>query len=271
MKKIVLIGYGKMGSSIVNGWLKNNLNYKLYIIEKEQIKNNNKLTNQLMFYKSFDDFFKLKFIPDIVFIAVKPQQIIEIKKNIKLLYSNNTIFISIAAGISSNWFKKNVSSKIKIVRAMPNIPASILRGITGVFYSKNLKKIEIKNIKKILECIGSVVFLKKENQIDIITSISGSGPAYFFLLTEVLYKLGKKFGLEDNDAKLFSKSTFIGSASLLDSSELSVSRLRDNVTSPGGTTEAALKILMDKEDGLDFLIEKALKAAILRAKKLNIK
>ena len=154
---------------------------------------------------------------------------------------------------------------------MPNTPASVLKGITGVFHSKNLMKSEINNVNKILKCIGKVIFLKKQDLIDVVTSISGSGPAYYFLLTEILSKVGEKFGLSKKDALNFSKSTFIGSASLYDKSNLSISRLRDNVTSPGGTTEAALKILMDENDGLEKLVEKTVNNAILRAKELNKK
>ena len=173
------------------------------------------------------------------------------------------------AGGLTKWFKENLSDKIKIVRAMPNTPASVLKGITGIFHSNNLIKDEICDVSIMFEAIGKVVFLKKENLIDIVTSISGSGPAYFFFLTEILSKLGIKFGLEENDAKDFAKSTFIGAASLLEGTDLLPSTLRKNVTSPGGTTESALEILMKKNNGLEELIEKALDSAIFRAKELN--
>ena len=271
MKKILLIGYGKMGSSIVNGWTKKKINFKIFVIEKEEIKSDLTNKEKINFLKTFDDFRKLNLIPDLIFVAVKPQQLPEIKNDLKLLYNIKSVFVSIVAGISIEWFRTKLSNEIKIVRAMPNTPAAILKGITGIYHTKNLRKVEIDNVKKTLMCIGKVVVLKKEYFIDIVTSISGSGPAYFFLLSELLIKLGKKLGLEEQDAELLSTSTFIGSANLLDLSDSSVQTLRKNVTSPGGTTEAAIEVLLKKENSFEMILEKAVNAAILRAKKLNIK
>ena len=105
---------------------------------------------------------------------------------------------------------------------------------------------------------------------DLVTAISGSGPAYYFLLVEIMEKLGVKNGLSKKDAKLFSNLTFLGSASLLENSKITVSKLKSNVTSPGGTTEAALNILENKEKGIYKLFEKAIKNAIFRSKELDI-
>ncbi len=271
MKKILLIGYGKMGSAIVQGWIKNKLDFEIYVIEKEKIDLHLMNNKNICYLKNFQSFIKLNLVADYVFIAIKPQQLTKTKKDLKLLYNPNTIFISIVAGVSTEWFADNLSKKIKIVRAMPNTPAAVLKGVTGVFHSNNLLTSEINNIKKILKCIGKVIFLKKQNLIDVVTAISGSGPAYYFFLTEILSKVGEKFGLSKNDSLEFSSSTLVGSATLFDKSKLSISKLRDNVTSPGGTTEAALKILMHKDKGLEKLVEKTVKSAILRAKTLNKK
>ena len=271
MKKILLIGYGKMGSAIVQGWIKNKLNFQIYVIEKEDLDFNTIKRKDICFLNDFESFIKLNLVPDFVFIAIKPQQLLKTKGSLKLIYNSKSIFISIVAGVSTNWFEDHLSKEIKIVRAMPNTPAAVLKGVTGVFHSKNLIKSDINNINKILKCIGKVIFLKKQNLIDVVTGISGSGPAYYFLLTEILYRVGEELGLSKEDSLEFSKATFIGSATLFDKSNLSISRLRDNVTSPGGTTEAALKILMQKNNGLEKLVEKTVKAAILRAKELNKK
>ena len=271
MKNILLIGHGKMGSSIVNGWKKKKLNFTIFVIEKDEIKKELKNKEKIHFYRSFEDFIKLNIVPDLIFVAVKPQQLPGIKNNLKLLFNIKTVFVSIAAGISTKWFRKNIANEIKIVRAMPNTPASVLKGITGIYHTKNLSKVEIDYVKKTLICIGKLVFLKKEHFIDIVTSISGSGPAYFFLLSELLIKLGKKLGLDEQDAISLSTSTFIGSARLLEMSSYSVEELRKNVTSPGGTTEAALEILLNKKNGLEIVLQNALNAAIIRAEKLNIK
>ena len=271
MKKILLIGYGKMGSAIVQGWVSNKLDIKIYVIEKEKINPKSVSKKKILFLNNFKSFIKLNLIVDYVFIAIKPQQLTKTKNDLKLIYNPKTIFISIVAGVSTKWFSDNLSKNIKIVRAMPNTPASVLKGVTGVFHSNNLLKSEINYINKILKCIGKVIFLKKQNLIDVVTAISGSGPAYFFFLTEILSKVGEKFGLSKKDSLEFSSSTFVGSATLFDKTKLSISKLRDNVTSPGGTTEAALKILKHKDEGLEKLIEKTVENAILKAKKLNKK
>ena len=269
IKNILLIGFGKMGSAIVKGWTKQNLDFKIYVIEKDVNKFRSIKNPNIFFLKNFDDFETLKPVIDFVLVAVKPQQIENIINNLNKIYNNKSIFISIVAGISSNWFRKNISKEMKIVRAMPNTPASVLKGITGVYTSENITKKDKEDIKIIIGSTGEVVFLKDEHFVDVVTAISGSGPAYFFYLTEVLYKLGIKFGLNDYEATVFSSTTFLGSAELFKKSNVSVKSLRENVTSPGGTTEAALKILMNSDNGLENLFEKALNLAIIRAKKLN--
>ena len=153
---------------------------------------------------------------------------------------------------------------------MPNLPASVLKGTTGVFCPQIISMNEKKDIKLILSSVGYVSFVEKEELIDIITSISGSGPAYYYYLTETLVEFGLKMGLKKESAKNFAYNTFIGSAKLFENQSMkNISQLRENVTSPGGTTEAALQVLMDSRKGLPVLIEKALLSAVRRAKKLK--
>ena len=173
------------------------------------------------------------------------------------------------AGISTAWFKEKISKEIKIVRAMPNLPSSVLSGVTGIYNSRNILKKEIENIKIILKSIGEIILLKNEKLIDIVTSISGSGPAYYFYLTEVLTEVGVKLGLKKNEAEILAYQTFVGSAKLLKETKQNFSKLRKDVTSPGGTTEAALSILMNDRNGLNKIFTKALSAALTRAKELG--
>ena len=268
MNKILLVGYGKMGSSLVKGWLKRGLKLKISVIEKKNVSSVFE-KNKINFFKSFEDYFLIKESPNIVLIAVKPQQLLSIVEYLNKLHRKNMTFVSVAAGISTKWYKDRIAKEIKIVRAMPNLPASVLTGITGIFYSKNILNKEIKVINLMLKSIGEIVLLKKENLIDIVTSISGSGPAYFFYLTELLLKIGQEFGLNKKDAKVLAVQTFIGSAKLLEETKKNVSELRNNVTSPGGTTEAALSVLMKQNDGFDKIMFEAIKSAVLKAKELN--
>ena len=267
MTKILLIGFGKMGSSLARGWLKKKLKIEISVIEKEKVLSSKK--NNIIFYNSFEDYFEAKKSPDIILIAIKPQQLKDIIVYLNKIYKKNIIFISVVAGISTAWFKEKISKEIKIVRAMPNLPSSVLSGVTGIYNSTNILKKEIENIKIILKSIGEIILLKNEKLIDIVTSISGSGPAYYFYLTEVLTEVGVKLGLKKNEAEILAYQTFVGSAKLLKETKQNFSKLRKDVTSPGGTTEAALSILMNDRNGLNKIFTKALSAALTRAKELG--
>ena len=267
MTKILLVGYGKMGSSLARGWLKKKLKIEISVIEKEKVLSSKK--NNIIFYNSFEDYFEAKKCPDMILIAIKPQQLKDIIVYLNKIYKKNIIFISVVASISTAWFKEKISKEIKIVRAMPNLPSSVLSGVTGIYNSTNILKKEIENIKIILKSIGEIILLKNEKLIDIVTSISGSGPAYYFYLTEVLTEVGVKLGLKKNEAEILAYQTFVGSAKLLKETKQNFSKLRKDVTSPGGTTEAALSILMNDRNGLNKIFTKALSAALTRAKELG--
>ena len=133
---------------------------------------------------------------------------------------------------------------------MPNTPASVRRGVTGYCKSNNVTELEKNEAHKLLSSIGKAIFLNSESLIDVVTSISGSGPAYIFYLVEVLTEIGITEGLNEEDAKLIALETLIGSAKLLDITNIDPKILRNNVTSPGGTTEAALEILTSSKSGL---------------------
>ena len=270
MNHIVLIGHGKMGSALAKGWVKENSQYKISIIEKEELLLNYKKFTNVKVYKNFNEFFTENKKIDFVVLAIKPQQLNDIKNDILKFENKSTVFISILAGKSVSWFKENISTEIKIVRAMPNLPASISRGVTAIYCSSSILPNEKFIIEELLSSIGTVSFVSNEEQIDLITAISGSGPAYFFYLTEVLTEIAIDLGISKDDAINFAKNTFIGSAILLDSEKNNnATSLRKNVTSPGGTTEAALKILMNEEEGLKIILKKAVLNAINRAHELK--
>ncbi len=270
MNHIVLIGHGKMGSALAKGWVKENSQYKISIIEKEKLLLNYKKFTYVKVYKNFNEFFTENKKIDFVVLAIKPQQLNDIKNDILKFENKNTVFISILAGKSVSWFKENISTEIKIVRAMPNLPASISRGVTAIYCSSSILPNEKLIIEELLSSIGTVSFVSNEEQIDLITAISGSGPAYFFYLTEALTEIAIDLGISKDDAINFAKNTFIGSAILLDSEKSNnATSLRKNVTSPGGTTEAALKILMNEDEGLKIILKKAVLNAISRAHELK--
>ena len=135
MNHIVLIGHGKMGSALAKGWVKENSQYKISIIEKEELLLNYKKFTNVKVYKNFNEFFTENEKIDFVVLAIKPQQLNDIKNDILKFEYKSTVFISILAGKSVSWFKENISTEIKIVRAMPNLPASISRGVTAIYLS----------------------------------------------------------------------------------------------------------------------------------------
>ena len=271
MKDVILFGYGKMGSSIARGWLLKKLDFNILIIEK--VSSLRKIANKDGF-KAYENMDRLNEVHnsktfDIIFLAVKPQQMAETICSFSKYNLNKSVFVSIAAGLSFSWFRKKINKEIKIVRAMPNLPASIGFGVTGYCKSKNISEEEDKNINALLSAFSKTIYLNNENLIDSVTAISGSGPGYIFYLVEVLSQIAVDQGFAKKDAKNLAKETLIGSARLIETSNIDPKTLKENVTSPGGTTEAGLLVLESKKNGLYSLLKSTINNAIKRSKELN--
>ena len=271
MKNVLLFGYGKMGSSIARGWMIKKLNFNVFIIEKKptlrKIASNDG-------FKVYENIERLKEtqkskVFEIIFLAVKPQQMEETVRSFFKFNLIKTVFVSIAAGLSFSWFRNKINKEVKIVRAMPNLPASIGFGVTGYCKSKNLSEKENKDVYALLSAFSKVIYLRNESLIDNVTAISGSGPGYIFHLVEVLSQIGVDHGLSIKDAKTLASETLIGSARLIEVSNIDPKILKKNVTSPGGTTEAGLLVLESEKNGLYPLLKSTINNAIKRAKELN--
>ncbi len=182
---------------------------------------------------------------DYIFLCVKPQQMKELLSEIGPKLQAKQCLVSIAAGVRINTIEKALSGNIPLVRVMPNTPAMVEMGMTAVTKGKNATEDHLKFVVNFFSSVGKVVVLEEE-LFDTVTAVSGSGPAYFFHLTEALEEAGKKLGLKPELAKLFSRQTCLGAAQMLMGSE-DPKVLREKVTSPGGTTEAALKYLQEKD------------------------
>ena len=271
MKNVILLGYGKMGSSLAKGW-SSNKNYSFFVIEKDTTLKQKAAEEGFESFQGITELLNHKNIKniDIIFLAVKPQQMNVAIQEIVKCYNQKTLFISIAAGLSFSWFQNEIDHNVKIIRAMPNTPASVGRGITGYCKSESVTENEKQDAQKLLNSIGKTIFLSNENLIDVVTAISGSGPAYIFYFVEALAEIGMNEGLGERDANLLAIETLIGSAKLLDNANINPKTLRQNVTSPGGTTEAALEKLMSKENGLLPLLKATISNAKERAKSLNL-
>jgi pyrroline-5-carboxylate reductase len=202
----------------------------------------------------------------VVILAVKPQDMESALKEIgdgpRL---KDKLFISIAAGLTTKFFEKHLGQKVRMIRTMPNMPALIAEGITAIAGGKYATVSDLKLAQKLLSSIGKTI-LVKESQIDAVTAVSGSGPAYVFLFVEQWIAAAKDLGLNETQAGALVYQTLIGSAHLLEKSTFDAGTLRAKVTSKGGTTQAALDVFSKAK--FDQLVKKALAAADKRAKEL---
>ena len=267
--KILLIGCGKMGSSLLEGIVKSdNFDGLVDVIEpvmQDSLKEDFK-KSKVSFYSDFKEN-KNTINYDLIIIATKPNIYEEIFNGLKnnLINNDKTLIVSILAGIRISKIEEIVGS-IPIIRAMPNIATSVLEGMTALIGNKEITDKDILNVDLIFELIGEKIWLKNEAQMDSFTAISGSGPAYFFFFTECLKNIAIEEGFTEDEANKISQQIIIGSGKLVKDSGIDPKELRENVTSPNGTTEAGLKVLADNKTGL---LDK-LKQAIMEAKNRSI-
>ncbi|MGB4106274.1 MAG: pyrroline-5-carboxylate reductase [Alphaproteobacteria bacterium] len=259
--RIALIGCGKMGHALLNGWINSKIKASYIVVEPSGVK---KPPNGVRVLKKPGK--ELKNC-EIIILAVKPQVMNDVCKSLKPFVAKNALILSIAAGRTIKSFEKSFGSKQPIVRAMPNLPASIGKGMTVAVANKNAAAAQKKIAGKLLAAAGVVEWIKDEKLMDAVTAVSGSGPAYLFLLIETLAKAAQKAGLNKNLATTLARQTVIGSAALAETDKTDAATLRKNVTSPGGTTAAALEILMNGE--MQKIFDHAIAAAKKRSKQLS--
>ena len=204
---------------------------------------------------------------DVLILAVKPQIIGAVMAEAKASVGALTLVLSIAAGISIKTLSDGLGTA-RIVRTMPNTPAQIGKGITGAVCGGNVSAEDRANADALLKAAGEVVWFDDEAQIDGVTAVSGSGPAYVFYLVEALAQAARNQGFDDAQAMLLARQTVIGAAALMEADPTPASTLRENVTSPNGTTAAALAVLM-ADDGIAPVIDKAVDAARRRSQELG--
>ena len=207
------------------------------------------------------------YAPDVVVLAVKPQVMDQVLPPYKNLVKHNPAFLSIAAGRTIASFETILGTQAAIVRAMPNTPAAVGRGITVGCPNANVSDDQKALCDQLLKSVGEVEWVDDEAHLDAVTAVSGSGPAYIFLLAETMGHAGRMCGLPPELSDKLARATVAGAGELLHRSPEPAATLRENVTSPGGTTAAALDVLMGPE-GMKSLMEKAIDAATKRSKEL---
>lgn len=207
---------------------------------------------------------------DVVVLAVKPQVMKEVCLDLAAQISDSQLIVSIAAGIScasmQRWLGTPKNMAPAIVRCMPNTPALLRQGVSGLYANAQVSAQQRQQAEQLLGAVGLALWLEQESLIDAVTAVSGSGPAYFFLLIEAMTAAGEKLGLPREVAAQLSAHTALGAARMATESDVDAGELRRRVTSPAGTTEAAIKTF--QAEGFEALVEKALNAAANRSAEL---
>jgi pyrroline-5-carboxylate reductase len=261
---LVLVGAGKMGSALLEGWLRLGLaGRNVAVIEPAPSPDLAALKAPGLLLNP--DLRTLR-EPAVVVLAIKPQVAAEAIAPLRPVVGTATLVISIMAGRTLHFLSGALGSAGALVRAMPNTPAAIGRGIT-VAVPLRTSSGQRQLAENLLSATGAVEWIEDESLMDAVTAVSGSGPAYVFLLAEALAQAGVAAGLPKTLAQKLARETVAGSGELLHRSVLAAAALRENVTSPGGTTAAALDVLM-AENGLKTLMARAVAAATARSREL---
>jgi pyrroline-5-carboxylate reductase len=263
---ILLIGAGRMGSALLQGWLAEGIK-PITVIEPKPTSSLRKLAKARKITLLASPL-KVEKNPSVCLIAIKPQVLKAEAAALAGFAQKGALMISIAAGTTVSALRKAWGAKARIIRAMPNTPGRIGWGITGLYAAKGTTANDKKRAAALLSALGQTVWLSKEDLIDSVTAVSGSGPAYLFLMAEALTEAGLAQGLPYAQAEKFARATVAGAGALLAADKSPASALREAVTSPGGTTAAALGVLM-AEDGLTSLIKRAVDAARKKARALG--
>ena len=270
--EILLIGCGKMGSSLLRGITNtNNFFSKIVVVDpfyEENIENSRNL-QKVNFYKSTDEIDSLSSF-DVIIIATKPNIYKDIFIDLKnrLDKGNDSLIISILAGITINKIEEIINPS-PIIRSMPNIAASVGEGMTALYGNRNVKKKHVNISDLIFESVGKKIWLDNELQLNSFTAISGSGPAYYFYLTECIQTIAIEEGFSKEASKIISRQLIVGAGKLSEFSDIDISQLRKNVTSKKGTTESALGVLNDNKSGLLIKLRQAIKKAKKRSEELS--
>jgi pyrroline-5-carboxylate reductase len=265
-QQIVLIGFGNMGQALVRGWLGvgrspttirivDTANAALAAATALGVASSATPAEALAVAR-----------PDVVVLAVKPNQIAAVLGDCRV--ATSAVFLSIAAGKTLAQLESGLGSGAAVVRAMPNTPAAIGRGMTGLAANNAVTPAQRALCAELLTAVGEVAWLADEAQMDVVTAVSGSGPAYVFLLVECLERAGRELGLDAALAKQLAVATVAGAGLYAAQSATDAAELRKRVTSPNGTTQAALDVLMG-DAGLDSLITRAVRAAAARSRELS--
>jgi pyrroline-5-carboxylate reductase len=264
-QSVLLVGAGRMGSALLRGWLAQGWHPSQIAVREPHPAPE---VAALLAEQGIASTFPGKKSPNMIMLAVKPQIMDEVVAEVAPLAGRETVVLSVAAGRTISSLAARFGEDAAIVRSIPNLPAEIGRGITAACANANVSEDQRAACDRLLRAVGDVEWIEDETLIDAITAVSGSGPAYVFHLVECLAAAGEAQGLESSLAMRLARGTVIGAAELLHQSPLAAAELRENVTSPAGTTAAALSVLM-AEPGMRNMLSRAVDAATKRSRELS--
>ena len=265
--RLLLVGCGKMGGAMLMGWLERGSAAETIIVEPAAGAVAAFAGTAGVRSVASADEIPPDYRPDVIVLAVKPQSMDEVVPAYRRFVAAGPAFLSIAAGKPIGYFADRLGTAAAIVRAMPNTPAAVGRGITVLCANATVTPERKATCQALMHAVGEVAWIEDESLMDAVTAVSGSGPAYVFLLIESLVAAGIAAGLPADLAHQLARATVAGSGELALQSPDSAAQLRKNVTSPGGTTAAALEVLM-APDGLEELMKAAVLAAAQRSREL---
>lgn len=259
---LVLLGCGKMGSAMLAGWLRDGLDPKaVWVIDPQP---SGWLLEQGVHINQ-----SLPPQPAVILVAVKPQLMEQALPQIEAFGdAPETVILSVAAGTPIKAYESMLGTQTPVIRAMPNTPAAIGKGITAISANSHVSEGQLQVADQLLKAIGQTVRCEAEAQLDAVTGVSGSGPAYVFYMIDALAAAGRAQGLSCAMAMQLAKATVAGAGALAETSDETPEQLRVNVTSPNGTTQAGLEVLMNEGSGLGPLMEKTVAAAADRSREL---
>ncbi len=264
-RTLLLVGCGKMGSALLHGWINKGTASRYLVVEPAGLPAGFAAQTGVSWHRSAEEL-PGEPVPDAIIFAVKPQVVDQVLPDYRRWAGPRTLFVSIVAGKTIAGISRHLGPA-SLVRTMPNTPAAIGRGITVACANARVTAEQRRLCDELLAAVGESAWVADEALLDPVTAVSGSGPAYVFLLIEALAQAGRAAGLPAELAARLARSTVAGSAELARLANESPAQLRENVTSPGGTTRAALDVLM-AEDGLAPLIGRAVAAAAARSREL---
>jgi len=267
-RPLLLVGCGKMGGALLSGWLSSGIaGGGIVVVEPGPGADRFAAEGGVQVVTSAADL-PPDLRPEVVVFAIKPQQMESVVPGFRHFAQPGCMFLSIAAGTTIGFFAEAIGAEAAIVRAMPNTPAAIGQGITVVCPNRHTSDDQSALALALLEAVGETHLVDDEALIDPVTALSGGGPAYVFLMIECLAEAGAEAGLPPDLAARLALVTVAGAGQLALRDDATPAELRRNVTSPGGTTQEALRVLMDERDGLQPLMTRAIAAATARGREL---